>query len=296
VRRKPLLVFLVAAVWIVCSGAGTGGRQAFDAATLPSAFPESDKADRASLVTDLQRKLPSHMSVITHGHLIVAASGSMEDAVQQGSRIARYDEQMRRRSFPQLESRPVIIVLAEDSAALGRLAKTLYPTVSPSELPSSGFYHGEDRLILASSSFAAGANGDGALRRQLMRALVQDDNPQAPRWFEEAAATLYESSESYPDRLTPTLDRRMEQIRPDEDLSYDVFAGICDCSPVSSEQLALMRLLLIFFDQRNELTTLHTAIKQQGQYTTLLQALEAMNFDRAAWKNFAESSVRTYSR
>jgi hypothetical protein len=158
-------------------------------------------------------------------------------------------------------------------------------------LPPSGFYHREDRLILVST-----VDGDASLRRQLMRAVVLDDNPDAPRWFEQAAATLYESSEWRSGRLTPILDRHMQNIAPDEDLSYDVFAGVCDCSAISTEQLALIRLLLIFLEQRDELKTLHAAIKNRGRYTTLLEALDSMDFDRGAWKEFAEGSVRAYSR
>ena len=287
---KQSVVFLLAAVWAVRVAGGTGGGEAFDAASLPAAFPGLQKADTANVADDVRRKLPADMLVLDHRHFVVATSRPSSEASSQSRRIAHYDEQMRRRSFPDLEARPIIVVLADDSGALERLATLLYPAASESQWPASGFYNGKDRLILVPT-----ANGDGALRRQLMGALVQQDNPHAPRWFIDAAATLYESSESHPDKLTPTLDRRMQQISPGEDLSYDVFAGICDCSPVSAEQLALIRLLLIFLDQRDELRTLHATIKQQGQYTTLLQALDGMDFDRSAWKAFAESSVRTYS-
>ena len=64
-----------------------------------------------------------------------------------------------------------------------------------------------------------------------MHALVQDDNPHAPRWFEETMVTRYESNDWRADRPTPILDQRMQLISPDEDLSYDVFAGICDRLP-----------------------------------------------------------------
>lgn len=290
-HRKASFVFLVISFWVVCTGAGTGGKEAFDAETLPPAFPGMDKADDANLVSDLERKLPPHMSVVRHGHFVIAASGSMEETIRQARHIAEFEAQMRERSFPDLETRRTMVILGENASALHQIARMLYPALSVSELPASGFYHPKDRLILVTT-----ADGNSAIMRQLMHALVQDDNPDAPGWFEQAAATLYESSEWRAGRLTPTLDQRMEQIAPEEDLSYDVFAGVCDCSPVSSEQLALMRLLLIFLDQRNELGSLHSTVKGQGQYTTLLQVLQAMGFDRTGWKEFAERSVRTYSR
>ena len=39
---------------------------------------------------------------------------------------------------------------------------------------------------------------------------------------------------------------------------------------------------------------LGAAVKQQGRYTTLLQALDTMALDRQAWKMFAEQRVRAY--
>jgi hypothetical protein len=287
VLRKTSFTLLVAFVWVVCTGAGTGGAITFDAAALPSALPDLEKADDATVVIALQGLLPPHMSVVSDGHLVIAASGSMQDTMRQGRRLADYEAHMRRRSFPGLEPRPTVVILGENTPALQRLAKTLYPALSESEIASSGFYHPRDRLILVTTG-----NGFGAVLHLLMLALVRDDNPNAPHWFEQAAATLYESSEWRGKRLMPVLDQRMKLIAPDEDLSYDVFAGICDCSPVSAEQLALMRLLLVYFEQRDELIDLHAAIKKQGQYTTLLQALETMDFDGTAWKKFAEHSVR----
>jgi hypothetical protein len=284
-------MLLVALGWFGCAGAATGKDKRLDSATVPAAFPESEQADTSSLIAHMQRTLPADVSVISQGHWVIASSGSVEEATRQGLRIENYDQQMRRQISANPETRRTVVVLGADRADLQRLAKALYPGLSDAQLPSSGFYHRQDRLILAPT-----VNDDAALRRQLMLALVLDDNPDAPRWFEQAAASLYESSEWRSGRLTPTLDGSMKYIAPDEDLEYDVFAGICDCSETSSEQLALIRLLLVFLEQRDELMALHVAIKNQGRYTTLLEALDAMGFDRVAWKDFAERSVRAYAR
>ncbi len=290
-RYRASVAFLVMFVWAVSAAAGSSRVDEFDPAALPAAFPGSQEADEATIVADIQRRLPPHMSAVAYGNFVIATSGAMEETIQQGKRIADYEAQMRRRSFSQLEMRRILVILGDNSSALQRLTKTLYPAISDSQTLSSGFYHPKDRLILATT-----ATGYGAVVRELTRALVRDDNPNAPRWFEETMVTLYESSDWRADRLTPILDQRMQLISPDEDLAYDVFAGVCDCSVVSAEQLALMRLLLIFLDERDELLALLASIKNQGRYTTLLQALDSMEFNRAAWKEFAEHSVRTYSR
>lgn len=277
--------------WAISAVAGTGERKVFDASGFPAAFPGSQGEDAATIVADVRSRLTPRMSVATSGHFVIAAPGSMEETIRQGQRISDMDAQFRRRYFPDLETRRILVILGEDSSGLQRLTKLLYPEVPSSEIPPSGFYHRKDRLILAIS-----ANGDGGILHGLMHALFQDDNPQAPRWFEEAMAILYESTDQDADRLTPMLDARMELIAPDEDLAYDVFAGVCDCSEVTAEQLALIRMLLVYLHEHDQLAALYGTIKQQGRYTTLLQALAAVNLDREAWKAFAERSVQAYSK
>lgn len=273
----------------LCALCATGATQALEVDALAAAFPASKRADDATLIAELEARLPASLSVASQGHLVIAVPASGLDSGAQRQRIARVEDRMRQQAFPGLEAQRIVVVLAPDASALQDLAGRLYPQLPASGVPASGLYHPQDRLILAST-----AQGYGDLWAQLMRALLRDDNPKSPHWFEEAAATLYASSEWQGNRLTPTLDGRMRDIPVDQDLDYDVFAGVCDCYPLTAEQLALMRLLLIYLQQRGELHLLHAAIKEQGRYTTLLQALDTMEFDRHAWKAFAEDSVRSY--
>lgn len=285
-RCQTSILLVVLLVVALPAGAGSGGRADFDAPSPPAAFPGSRDVDDASIVAALERKLPEVSSVAVEGYFIVASSRSRAETMRLARRIAAYDAAMRRQHFPHLDKRRTLVILAENRAEMERMAKTLYPALSVSSLPATGFYHREDRLILASID-----TGDGAVVHALMHALVQDDNPDAPTWFEEAMATLYEDGEWTDDRLTPVLDERMRLIPPDEDLDYGVFAGICDCSPVSAEQLALIRLLLVYLDENDRLNALYDVIEQRGKYTTLLQAIEAIDFDARAWQRYAERSV-----
>ena len=165
-------MLLVALGWFGCAGAATGKDKRFDSAAVPAAFPESAHADTSSLIAHMQRTLPADVSVISLGHWVIASSGSVEEATRQGLRIENYDQQMRRQISANPETRRTIVVLGADRADLQRLAKALYPELSDAQLPTSGFYHREDRLILAAT-----VNGEAALRRQLMLALVLDDGP-----------------------------------------------------------------------------------------------------------------------
>jgi tRNA threonylcarbamoyladenosine modification (KEOPS) complex Pcc1 subunit len=277
--------FVIALAWTAAAGAGTAAPAGFDAAMLPAAFGPP-AADPATIAAKIRQRLPSNMSVVHADSLVAVAPEPM-----QAEHIASIDATLRRHAFPKLERRTLIVIAAEDDAALRALAESLYPAMAGQDMPAGGFYHPIDRVIVIETMA-----GDSALLRELTRAHLRDDNPKAPRWFELALVTLYENVEPRDGRLVPTLDWRMDYIPPNEDLSYDVFAGICDCSQVSADQIALMRLLLVFIDRDGRLPELLSTIAALGQYTTLLQALDQMNFDGTAWKAFAERSVRDYAR
>lgn len=233
--------------------------------------------------------LTGHMSLARHGNVIVATNAPPEEAAAYARRISAYDSQIRRRYFPSLDDRPVRFIIGDDTSQLVRLVGEPPPGTSAPSADAYGYYRRNDRIIVAST-----AHGDGAVLRELTRALVHADNPDAPHWFETAMASLYESRDIHAAALTPILDDRMAQIAVDEDLDYDVFAGICDCYQLTTEQLALMRLLLVFLHQRDELTSLYEAVELKGRYVTLLQSLDAMRFDRAAWKAYARQSVEAF--
>lgn len=288
-RRRCTLILPLVLLSAVCAAAGTIGQIDFDPSALPAAFPGAREASDAALTSELRRRLPMDMSVVASQRIIVAAPAPEQETRVTGRRIAGYETQIRRRHFPDVAARRIVVVLGGDESNVRGLAKALYPAVDVARVPDPGFYHSEDGLILAKAS-----DGDRAVLNGLMRALVQDDNPNAPHWFIEAMATLFESIERSADGLVPTLDERMALIATDEDLDYDVFAGICDCSALTAEQRALIRLLLVYLVERDRLAELRAAVRQQGRYTTLLQALDAMALDRQAWKTFAEQRVRAY--
>lgn len=265
------------------AGAVTPAPTGFDPVALSPAIAA---ADAAGIVDALRRRLPAGYAVAASDGAVVALAGSRETAAGEAARIARIDGKLRRRLFPDLAPRPVVVVAARDRTALPGLARALYPGVGDHPIPADGFHHPRDGLVLTASDDHAG------LLRGLTRLRLREAHPEAPAWFEEAMGTLYERAEERDDRLVPLLGPRMGDIPPGEDLSYDVFAGICDCAPITAEQLALMRLLLVFLDDRSELRRLLASVAREGRYTTLLQALDAMGFDGTAWKAFAEARVR----
>ena len=238
---------------------------------------------------DAFEELSERMSLARHGNVIVATSASAETADAYARRFSAYDAEIRARYFSSLDDRPIRFIVDEDASRLDRLgaepaAEQGEPTVEP-----SAYYHRQDRIVVVSA-----AHDDAAVRRELTRALLHADNPDAPHWFETAMASLYESSNVHGSALTPVLDDRMARIAADEDLDYDVFAGICDCYQITPEQLALMRLLLVFLHERGQLTKLYEVIEDKGRYVTLLEALDAMSFDGEAWRRYAEENVQAF--
>lgn len=227
--------------------------------------------------------LGKNMSVARHGDVVVATAASPERAARLAHRISAYDREIRRRHFPSLEHRPVHFVVGDDISQLTRLTPDAISNPVASTSGPFGYYLREQRIVVAST-----ARGDGAVLRELMRAHVDSDNPNAPRWFETAMASLYESSVGEGAALTPVLDERLVEIAADQDLDYDVFAGICDCYPLTQEQRALVRLLVVYLYGRDELGTLYEVVARKGPYITLLESLDAMRFDRRAWKAYAQ--------
>ena len=233
--------------------------------------------------------LTGHMSLARDGNVIVATSAPPEAAAALARRISAYDSEIRRRYFPSLDDRPVRFIISDDTSELERLVGEPPAGTSAMSVHVYGYYLRDERIVVAST-----AHGDGAVLRELTRALVHADNPDTPHWFETAMASLYESSDTRTAAPTPILDDRMAQIAVDEDLDYDVFAGICDCYQLTAEQLALMRLLLVFLHQRDELASLYEVVELKGRYVTLLESLDAMRFDREAWKAYASQSVEAF--
>jgi len=233
--------------------------------------------------------LTERMSVARNGNVVVATRASPDVAARHARRISAYDAEIRRRYFPSLEDQSVRFIVSDDASELEALAEAPSAGLDSPSMQPFGYYRRDHRVVFAST-----AKGDGAVLRELVRALLATDNPNAPRWFETAMSSLYESSHGNGAARTPILDDRMARIPADEDLDYDVFAGICDCYPPTAEQLALMRLLVVHLHERGELVSLYEVVARKGQYVTLLECLEAMDFDYQAWKRYAERSVREY--
>lgn len=248
--------------------------------TLASALPSA--ADPFDELTD-------HMSVARHANVIVATSASPEAAAAHARRISAYDVEIRKRHFPSLAERHIRFIVGDDPSELSKLEGAPAAGTPAATTDPFGYYRRDDSVIVAST-----AAGYGAVLRELVRAHLGADNPNAPHWFEIAMASLYESSAGEGAELTPIVDDRMSRIAADEDLDYDVFAGICDCYAVTGQQLALMRLLLMHLHERGQLASLYEAIERKGQYVTLIESLDAMDFDREAWKRYAERSVKAF--
>lgn len=253
---------------------------------LPIVFADALELKDAELVTAVQQKLPQ-MRVALYEHYVIAAEWWAEE---HGARIAEYERQIRRRFFPSLAKERLIVVLSREPVELRRLARRLYPGAVLPRAPSFGIYHRRDRLILATV-----LGGYGTLLHELVHALVEDDYPDAPLWLEEGMATLYERSGWRSERLVPVPNWRMVLITPDEVLDENAFAEIDNTGEVGRKQLALIRLLFSFLDDNDRLATLYAAVKRLGPEATLVQALEAIELDRNAWREFVQRSFRQYA-
>jgi peptidoglycan hydrolase-like protein with peptidoglycan-binding domain len=259
------------------------------ALALPEVFPNALEASEDALIHAMWRKLGNnYRGFAAYEHLVIATPGT--EAKDMGKRIAEYDGQIRRRFFPGLPRKRLILILDEEPRSLRFVARNLYPGAAIPDAPFFGFYHRPDRLIVATA-----LGGYGTVLHEIMHALVEDDYPDTPLWLEEGMAMLYERSGWSAEKLIPVLNWRMDFITPDQALADDAFAGIGNGAEVAPEQLALIRLLFIFLDSDDRLAALYAAVKQQGPQTTLAQGLEAVGLNRSAWREFAERSFLEYA-
>ena len=265
-------------------------KRELDSSSLPSVFPDVLTTDKATLLKNIDTRLPSEFSVVDHDHLIVAAPGDQSRASEQAERVIEYDGKIRKRFFPNLEKQRLILVLGDEPHQLRRISEDLYPGAPIPNAPFFGFYHQPDRLIMATA-----LGGYGTVLHELLHALVQDDFPGVPLWLEEGMATLFERSDWSVARLIPAPNWRMELITSEQVLEDNFFSGIGNNAEVTAEQLSSIRLLFTYLDNNDQLAELYSTVKQQGADTPLVQALETVGFDSAKWHQFVSRSFREYA-
>ena len=109
-------------------------------------------------------------------------------------------EILNRRYFRALPDEPIAVLMFSDETAYRHFAERLFFDRHVSRF---GYYKPGRRTILVNL-----AEGEGAIRHELVHALMDFDFPDAPPWIQEGIATLYETVQITGIEPEPRLSRR----------------------------------------------------------------------------------------
>ncbi|MBU4263462.1 MAG: peptidoglycan-binding protein [Proteobacteria bacterium] len=185
------------------------------------------------------------------------------------------------------------VLVSKNPNELISLAKKIYPgeRCFPYNNSFFGFYAKNDHLLVATVR-----GGYGTLLHELMHALIADDSPDAPLWLVEGLATLYERSGWTTRRLLGLPNWRMEFIRYQRPVKLAEFEQITGQEVIYRDDLAFIRLIMLFIDDKEQVGRLYREAKSEGASFSVTQWLhdQGPEFSEQAWQEFFNHSLAVY--
>lgn len=246
-------------------------------------------APSASLV----EKLPL-ITVLTHAPTPVALRGDLSaKRARQMERVARavIDDVGRRFAQPAAAaSHPVVdVCLFETSAHYQAFVSEIY---GPGEIHSDmGFYVPSLRLVLVNLQ-----RGVGNLRHELAHALVGDDYPAIPAWFNEGIGSLYGTARIEKSGVRFLVNYRLrdlqQALRSDTVPSLHTLAHsdrLTVYGPQAMLFYATARYLLLYLDHKGSLSTLYRELRSSDSSSAAHLAILQRHVDEPAFVAWAKT-------
>ncbi|MBU0909815.1 MAG: peptidoglycan-binding protein [Proteobacteria bacterium] len=186
----------------------------------------------------------------------------------------------------------ITALLSKNPNELISFAEKIYPQERfPYYNPYFGIYAKNDHLLVATVG-----GGYGTLLHELMHALIADDCPEAPLWLVEGLATLYERSGWTTRRLLGLPNWRMDIISYQRPVKLAEFERITGQEEIHRDDLAFIRLLMLFIDDKEQVGRLYREAKSQGASFSITQWLHdrGPEFSEQAWQEFVNHSIAVY--
>jgi hypothetical protein len=158
--------------------------------------PDGIEAKTRALLADWKGRFDAeHFHYTTAGPFVIAGDGS-------AAQLARYREgtvlaatrALQSTYFDKHPGDPVLVLLFERPEPYKRLAKKWF---GDDDVPHFGFFRRSDRVMLMNVG-----TGTGTLVHEMVHALLAPDFPDAPDWFNEGLASLYEQCSLGTDTIT----------------------------------------------------------------------------------------------
>lgn len=223
--------------------------------------------------------------------LVVGLEDSTPPEVHYEKGIKDFYQYFRNQYFEELPDRLVVVIISSQPHVLVEATRRLYPEVGlPVYAPFLGYYNPADNLIMAT----AGRAGYGTLLHEMIHALIEADFPQAPPWFNEGLASLYERTQWTTTRLNALPNWRMDEMREENVRSLRALAQQAEGIGLHSHEIAEIRLLLLFMDQRQQVDDLYSLMKRKGSTFSLEEAILELGLNEDDWRSFVKNTFRDY--
>lgn len=262
---------------------------------LPQRLPVISIGDSSRPLEDTLRRMLRGMDVKMVGKdvfLVVGVEDDISPEVHYERGIKDFYNYFRNQYFEDLPRRLLVVLISSRPHVLVEATRKLYPQVGlPLYAPFLGYYNPADNLIMTTG----GRTGYGTLLHEMIHALIEADFPQAPPWLNEGLASLYERTQWTSARLNTLPNWRMDRMREDNIPSLQVLAGKAKEIGLHSNEIAEIRLLLLFLDQRQLVDDLYRMAKEKGSSFSLEEALSALGVNEEDWRLFVKNTFRDYS-
>lgn len=194
---------------------------------------------------------------------VIAGDGGMGKIEQyRDGTILAAQQALNATYFHKQPTRPILILLFESESSYRRLAKSWF---DENDVPHFGFYRRDNVMLMNVST------GTGTLVHELVHALMKSDFPEAPAWFNEGLASLYEqctiSGESIRGLANwrlPMLKRAIakNQLRPLREMIEDEHFYRDDLAALNYAQA---RYLMLYLQERGQLKSFYAQFRDNCQ-------------------------------
>ncbi|MDF1553678.1 MAG: peptidoglycan-binding protein [Deferrisomatales bacterium] len=262
--------------------------------SLPRRLPATRVGDSPDPVLQVLRSRLGSAGVQTSRQdpfLVVALDRDRSPDVHYEKGVKEFYRYFQAQYFEVPPQRLLVVILSSYPDVLVEATDRLYPEVGiPVYAPFLGYYNPADNLIMATG----GSTGYGTLLHEMIHALVEGDFPDAPPWLNEGLASLYERSQWRANRLQALPNWRMDRISEKGVPPLQSLAGQVHEIGLHSAQIAHVRLLLLFLDQREQTDDLYRMVKEKGSAFSLDAALSELGATEEAWRAFVTDTFRDY--